>query len=287
MSIEAEKESVLEEVKDVTNKYNKDGVMTKPSVRYYSAREKAERVEELALYEAQLNQPAWMRSGSDEQRAITIRRVKDLKQQMAKHAAPEVSGETRDALYKRREELKTKIRVGMNPHEVQRRNPVGAVDRHMEWEKKNKNNILEYKNIQRVLEPDDESKDLANIEMLRPSMATPGSDSTYMADAQIPGIFGYHSVPEENWKAAMPDSPTSNTALKQVERQEQEAERPEPETVERTKSGRKAMSAENKAKLAENLARARARRKANKEMREQEAKAQPQPTGIYAAEQKE
>jgi len=256
MSIDAEKEIVLADVKQVKNTYNKDGVMTKPGIRYYSHRERTERQEELKLYEAQLNQPSWMRSGSDEQRATTIRRVRDLKQQMAKSVAPEVSGETKDALKKRLGELEQTIRVGMRPHEVQRRAPVGAVDHYMKWEKENKDNILEWKNIKRVLEPDDESKDLANVEMLRPTMAGPGDNATFMADAQIPGIFGYHTVPEEKWKAAMPNSPTIDTALKQVERQEQKA-------VVKVKPRRKALSPEVKAKLSENLAKAREKRMNN------------------------
>ena len=97
----------------------------------------------------------------------------------------------RDAVVRRNAEIEEQIKAGMPTAEEMRRAPPGAVDKHMDWEKRNKTLILEWKNIQRrmrateceggVVEP---GKDLANIERLR---STGLNRSMDMAGAQIPG----------------------------------------------------------------------------------------------------
>ena len=63
----------------------------------------------------------------------------------------------------------------------------------MTWEKKNKEDILAWRNGKLMLEPDSEDRDLCNVEMLRPQTSVMG-----MHSATIPGrlFFGTHPTPE-------------------------------------------------------------------------------------------
>ena len=72
-------------------------------------------------------------------------------------SAPRVRGAHKDSMAKRAEELATTIQQGM-PTRFEMDHPSkapGAVHKHMMWDKRNKANIKEFKNIQRTLEPND------------------------------------------------------------------------------------------------------------------------------------
>jgi hypothetical protein len=70
----------------------------------------------------------------------------------------------------------------MLSHEEMRKCPPGAVDRHRRWEKKNKKRILEWQNIQRRLNAQNEDRESASIENFRPTVSTMNLDN-----ALIPG----------------------------------------------------------------------------------------------------
>jgi len=155
-------------------------------------------------------------------RSNITRYVQHLKRDLEANSPPtDISGETKNALYQEEKRLEADIREGMLPVEVMRRNPTGAVSHHTRWEKEKKEKILAWKNIRRVLNPNDESEDLANVEMIRPTMAAPGDASTFMADAQIPGVFAMTPQAKENWPLG---EPKIDTPLKQAERRELEEE---------------------------------------------------------------
>ena len=214
-----ETETILAEVKNVTNEAV-EGQIVKRATRYYTFNERQTREEEMKRIDDQLKAPSFVQAGlSAEGRQHLAKRQQSLKRELIKCAPPVTSGETKDALNVRRKELETSIKVGMPTQEQMRRNPVGAVDQHRRWERANKNAVLEWKNIKRVLERDSDDRDLSNVETLRPSGA-PQSVATFMADAQIPGHFAMTPQAKDNFDEIFPNSPKVDTPLKQAERQE-------------------------------------------------------------------
>lgn len=222
-----ETDSMLEKVRQVKNKFDNDGQLSKPATRYFKYNERVARENEVKQIEKVLSQPDWVRSGlDDEGRQKLTRRSRIIKNDLVNYSPPtDLSGTIKDSLYRRQQDLEVKIKNGMPPYEVMRRNPVGAVDRHRKWQSRNKDNILEWKNIRRVLNPDSDDKDLANVEQLRSSMM-PNNGTTYMPDAQIPGHMAYTNVSQENWNNTF-GKPKADTVLKQAERRETEELQPE------------------------------------------------------------
>ena len=178
-------------------------------------------------------------------------RARRLKKQLADYSPPEsLPGPTKDALYKRSKELEGKILEGMPSHEEMRKNPAGMVDKHMSWEAGNKKRLLEWKNIQKMLEPDSAAKDLSNFERLRPQ----GELDRFRGDAQINGHMTYGNIPEWVWKEIFKNSP--NSALEQVKKVE--AEHVVQTTEEKIDKRKQPRTEEQKRILAERLASARA-----------------------------
>ena len=76
-----------------------------------------------------------------------------------------IRGGDKDALAKEERELEDKISAGM-PSRYEMRKPTenpGAVRKHLEWDKRNKENIQRYVQIQRMLRPEEPK----SIEVLR------------------------------------------------------------------------------------------------------------------------
>lgn len=214
----AQKDMVLKDVANVSNKVVLDGEVKK-AVTYLKHSEIESREEELTLIDEQKKVGPWV-GMTDEGRRTLIKRETAIKKELRLGRAPELEGDTKDALQNRLKSLETTIKDGMPPNEVMRRNPAGAVDWHMKWEKANKNLILERKNILRALNPGNTDKDLTNVEMLRPSLGLSG-DASVMVGAQIPGKFAYHNVPKENWEKTFGQQETKG-ALGEIERMELE-----------------------------------------------------------------
>lgn len=130
---------------------------------------------------------------------------------MLEAGSPEpLTAKEKDTLSALEKKLAARIRVNMPTDEAMRKNPVGAVDHSVRWEKANKPLIRMWKNVRIQLNPDSSERDLANVERLRPS----GQMDRMRLDAQIPGIMSYGNIPEELW----PFLPPTNTALEQVKR---------------------------------------------------------------------
>jgi len=91
--------------------------------------------------------------------------IKHLDKELHDGRAPKVSGARKDNLHKKAKELEGRIKEGM-PTRAEMdhpgRNP-GSVRKHMNWDKRNKDNIREYKEIMRHLEPEAP----VNLEALR------------------------------------------------------------------------------------------------------------------------
>lgn len=144
---------------------------------------------------------AFTKNITDAARSDRARRLTYLKKKLVKESAPDdLRPDTKDALHKEVKRLDAIIQDGMPPHEVMRRNPAGAVDWHRQWEKRKKNAILARKNALRMLNPQDDSKDLCNVEMIRPSMTAKGAPATFMAESQIPGYVSYGHIADDLWE---------------------------------------------------------------------------------------
>lgn len=118
-----------------------------------------------------------------------LRRLKAMLQQ--KSPTPYPSDQI-DAAVKREAELREQIVLGMPTRMEMRTNPDGAVDKHTRWERRNKQAILEWKNIRRRLNHDSDAVDVANVETLRPVTA---SHELNMHNQQIPSKV-MHLPPE-------------------------------------------------------------------------------------------
>jgi len=214
-----ETEQILSDVANVKNTFDKRGRVIKPAVRVSTYRERETMKREKLELESMLsrtNAYATATGLSQEGRKTMQRRVLALEDRLEAESPQPLTGEGKDGLNKRLQELNDKIRVGMPTVEVMRRNPPGAVDQHRKWERANKSFILERQNILRTLNPDDDSKDLTNIDMIRPS-GLPDGTSSFMADAFIPGHFAMTPAAKGNWPLG---EPKLDTPLKQAERAE-------------------------------------------------------------------
>lgn len=212
-----ETEKILSEAAQTENVRDAKGRWLKKAKRFFTFHEKQDREDQLNRMKRQLNQPQWVNNALSSDTAPQLARgIRTLQDDLEENAPPtDLKGETRDALARRHKELRAQIREGMLTHEEMRRNPPGAVDRHRRWEKANKNRILEYKNISRLLEPESDSKDLASIEIFRPH----GRQGQYNPNAQITGHFTNHQVPDENWERTFGE-PKVQTPLKSAEQRE-------------------------------------------------------------------
>lgn len=93
---------------------------------------------------------------------------------------PPVDAEEEGKMVARERELREKILEGMPSQEEMRKAPPGAVDKHIAWERRNKRNILEWKNIRLRLSHGEEAE-AANLERYRPTASTLSMDNAHIA----------------------------------------------------------------------------------------------------------
>lgn len=219
-------------------------VPEKPLLRYHQRQEMQAEIEDIESSLHPMNQFKH-RSGPDIAEARN--RAKRLKQQLKDYGPPVLTGGAKDKLAKRAKELEDRILSGMPSHEEMRKNPAGMVGKHMRHEKGNKQDILEWKNIQIMLEPDSNDPDLSNFERLRQQ----GQMDRLRTDAQISGQMTYGNIPEWVWEKIFEGKP--NSALEQAKKVAEAAVATE-EKIDKRKLPR---TEEQKRILAERLAKAR------------------------------
>lgn len=214
----------LETTTSVVNEGDGRGGLKKKAVTILSAQQVDERKEELRYIEGTLapgNVAA--RDLSAEGRQNYQRRKRALQDDLAYMAPPDqLDAETKDVLHAKEKELAEAIRQGMPTDAEMWRNGVGVTDKHMRWHASNKFLIAAWKNIRRVLNPHDNSLDLANVERLRPQAAMPGMAATYDVNAAMPGHFAMSAQAKANWPESMPEYGTVNSPMKQAEDREKE-----------------------------------------------------------------
>lgn len=162
------------------------------------------------------NSEAMLPKAKDEGVAILQSSIRKAKKQLNEQSPEPLSGKEKDTLNQLEKRLRQKITTNMPTEEVMRKNPAGAVDWHVRWERANKKLIKMWKNVRIQLNPDSQDRDLANIERYRPSGAT----DRMRTDAQISGHMSYGNVPDENWPFDAPE----NTALAQAQRRYDESD---------------------------------------------------------------
>lgn len=123
-----------------------------------------------------------------------ISRLDDMEHE---HGVPDFTPDQRDKAAKKVKELEGKIREGMLSHEEMRRNPPGAVDQNVWWERRNKEHVRTWRNLNAVLHPGipgDQAQSLFSVERLRPRTSQLNMDG-----AQIPQARAF-SFPSEQYK---------------------------------------------------------------------------------------
>lgn len=161
---------------------------TKPLLRPDQVQEFGEEHQRL---DYMLKGPAHVQNQVQDRKTM-IQQYQRLDKMLSEYAPRAYQVRERDPAVQRERELRDLIVAdGMPTQEEMRRNPPGAVDKHMSWERRNKNRILEWKNIRRRLHATEcdggqveMARDVANIETFRPAGLTRSMD---MAGAQIPG----------------------------------------------------------------------------------------------------
>jgi hypothetical protein len=204
-----------------------NGRLIKPAKRYLRFHERQKREEEVKRLDEMLTPSniSATKMGSQSVQMAAKHRA-NLRQDLEDNAPPkDLPGATVDALVRRSVELENEIIPTLQPREVMRRNPVGAVDNFMKGENSAavKAKILEWKNLQMLIHPDADEQDIANIEKFRPQTALAGTAATFMAGAQIPGAFAMTPQAKANWPEGMPEFGDVNSPWKQaMERENQE-----------------------------------------------------------------
>lgn len=192
---------------DIAVKSNEINVGTKQLLRHHQREEMGAEVDGIKRMVPDLKNP--------KDRAIATKRMKRLEDTLVSQSpATDLPGAVKDKLYARAKAIEEKVSNGMLSKEEMRKNPAGSVGKHMKWEAANKKDILEWKNIQIMLDPESNDPDLSNLERIRPD----GVMDRFRSDAQISGMMNYRNIPQENWDQAFQGKGPENTALKQAER---------------------------------------------------------------------
>lgn len=104
---------------------------------------------------------------------------------LEKQAPKPPADDERDKMARRERTLREQIVEGMPSHEEMRKAPPGAVGKNIQWEKKNKERILEWKHIRMRLNHDSDDPDIANMERYRPTTSTLSMDNAFIPGQQF------------------------------------------------------------------------------------------------------
>lgn len=178
--------------------------------------------EELDRLQSMTSAPPWVQTGN---RAAISKRIRQKRENLERQLAkPIPDGVKRDRVQKLAQELlDSVIRPAMLPQEVMRRNPAGAVDAYRSREASRfvKDAILTWKRAQVVLHADEkDNRGVANLEPYRPSLS-PSGMSSFMAEAQIPGVFAMSPQAKANWPLPEP----KHTPIRQAQQREKKKSR--------------------------------------------------------------
>ncbi len=143
-----------------------------------------------------LNAPPHLRRAIQDP-ALMAKTLRNIEKSLNEDSPVAYQGPDLDKAVKRAAELKAMIQADMCTQAEMRRNPPGALDKHIAFEAKHEDNILEYKNIQKrllaagALPSALSERSASNIEMFRPAG---GSGELNMDNAQIPQTRTFYGL---------------------------------------------------------------------------------------------
>lgn len=157
---------------------------TEPYLRPQQVRDLVEETEGI---EAMLSAPPHI-ANQIQDRGAMMRHLRHVRHDLETNSPTPYRDAERDPAAKREAELLKKITAAMPTQAEMRRNPHGAVDKHRDWERRCKQDLLEWKNLRLrmhvsgMLDELPDARDVANIERYRPAQA---SHELGMHDVQI------------------------------------------------------------------------------------------------------
>jgi hypothetical protein len=202
----------------------------------------AEHEEELQRLDAMATAPPYV---SGHNRSQAMQRARQVRTFLATHAPKPIDGERQNTVKRLADQVMAEvIQPALLTRSEMQRNPAGSVGKHLRQEasKPAKRAVLTWKRAMRALDPQNDDPDFTNVERFRREGGIVGT-STFMADAQLPGVFAMTPAAKANWPLPEP----TTTAVAQV--RQREATR---------KPGRPPMSPEARKAAGARLAQARA-----------------------------
>ena len=112
------------------------------------------------------------------------KQLRRLDTQLREQTPIAFQGKEKDAAVRLEQELREAILQGMPSQEEMRKNPHGAVDKHMDWDRRNKDRLLMWKNVQLRLNAGSPDTSVANFEKFRPRASTLNMDGAQVSGAQ-------------------------------------------------------------------------------------------------------
>ena len=113
----------------------------KPTPQFLRKRQIDEYQADIGALEKSLNQPKVQDKG------VVKGKLHRMQKALQEQSAPELTPLMKDKVAARGKELEEKIAEGMPSSEEMRKNPPGAVGKHMRWEKMNKAKIMAVKKV--------------------------------------------------------------------------------------------------------------------------------------------
>jgi hypothetical protein len=118
-------------------------------------------------------------------RASAVMSLRKVNEQLDTQSPQPFTGGELDTAVKRANTLRGELVTdGMPTQAEMRRKPPGAVGKHMGWESRNKEKVLEWKYLERRINYGSDDPDLTNLERYRPAG---GAQEISMDNALIPG----------------------------------------------------------------------------------------------------
>tara|TARA_R110000803_G_scaffold210440_2_gene282267 strand:+ start:32266 stop:32928 length:663 start_codon:yes stop_codon:yes gene_type:complete len=124
----------------------------------------------------------------DVDKGETRKQLNSIGSMIDNQSAKQLAGQDLDLAKSRIETLKVDIAKGMPTDEEMRKCPPGAVGRHMEWEKRTKESVSEYKRLMIATNTGSDDPELASIERLRPTKNTLNMHNAVVSTADHHGI---------------------------------------------------------------------------------------------------
>ena len=122
-------------------------------------------------------------------RSGAVRQLQRLEKQMETQVPRPFEGRTLDAAVSRANDLIADITTDMPTRDEMMKNPTGSVGKHLAWERRNKDKILEWKYLRLRINAGTDDPDVANIEQYRPQSRT---GELNMESATIGGHNRFH-----------------------------------------------------------------------------------------------